>query len=105
MITKYRVWIEHTKGVFTLVSWIDKRCKRCGKFIKKHSRMYCPKCSYFNQLRINRATQKRLRPHCIDCGKLCYGVRCGSCERRHAWKIGTYKDLHINGANQYGRFG
>jgi hypothetical protein len=42
-----------------LLTWMDKHCRGCGKFIKLHQRMYCSKCSHLNKLRINQKYRSR----------------------------------------------
>jgi len=42
-----------------LVSWSQNRCKSCGQFLSKKQTMYCEKCGYTNQLRINRKSSKK----------------------------------------------
>jgi len=42
-----------------LECWMNKRCKKCGKFLKKKSRLYCSKHSYLNKLKNNRKFRKK----------------------------------------------
>jgi len=45
-----RIWKGNSIGKLILVSWIDKHCKLCGRFVsKKNKSGYCKKC--FNKER------------------------------------------------------
>lgn len=42
-----RRYIQHTfKGKNKLVSWIQRRCVMCNRFLSLHQRKYCRKCSH-----------------------------------------------------------
>jgi Zn finger protein HypA/HybF involved in hydrogenase expression len=34
------------KGKLILLAWIDRRCKKCQRFLSKERHKYCPKCSH-----------------------------------------------------------
>lgn len=36
-----------------LIAWINKKCERCGKFIKKYQRKWCDKCKIKNKSNYN----------------------------------------------------
>lgn len=53
-MVKYRLYNNRK-----LVTWSNKRCKVCGKFISKHSKIYCKIHGYLNKLKLNKKYYKK----------------------------------------------
>jgi len=51
-----RIYIQHThNGRNELVSWMQKRCSSCGRFLNKYAHNNtCSKCSHKNHLEYSR---------------------------------------------------
>lgn len=46
MNNQYRLYTQHKPNVHILISWIDRHCSECGKFLKKtNTTSICHYCS------------------------------------------------------------
>lgn len=56
----YERWKKDKDGHHILISWVDRKCKRCGRFLKKigTSLGVCHKCAKKKRLEDNRKKSK-----------------------------------------------
>ena len=57
----HREWKGKLRGKRSLVSWIDKHCNVCGRFIGHNKRKYCNECynKYRRMKRKKKASNKK----------------------------------------------
>ena len=55
-----RVYIQHSYGVNTLVSWSQPRCEKCHRFLGIKQQKYCNRCAYEVIKERNREYSKKL---------------------------------------------
>jgi hypothetical protein len=41
----FRTYTCHKKGIMSLVTWTQRRCEKCKRFLSKHQQKYCSKCA------------------------------------------------------------
>jgi hypothetical protein len=52
---------KYKESHHTLVSWIQRRCENCGRFISKLRRKYCPNCTTKCSAHINYLKHRQQR--------------------------------------------